>query len=71
MTGWQVGDRVVVNDAIPCGACTPCREGRLDGCEDLTMVGITHDGALAEYIKITAPTEFEGNYAQYKVGEPE
>ena len=52
--GWQVGDRVVVNDAIPCGVCPPCREGRLDGCEDLTMVGVTHDGGMAEYVRITA-----------------
>lgn len=51
VSGWKVGDRVVVNDAIPCGACGPCREGRLDGCEDLTMVGVTHDGAMAEYVK--------------------
>jgi len=54
VSGWQAGERVVVNDAIPCGACGPCREGRLDACEDLTMVGVTHDGAMAEYIKVTA-----------------
>jgi 2-desacetyl-2-hydroxyethyl bacteriochlorophyllide A dehydrogenase len=54
VTHWRIGDRVVVNDAIPCGACVPCREGRLDGCEDLTMVGVTHDGGLAEYVKVTA-----------------
>ncbi len=54
VSGWRVGERVVVNDAIPCGVCGPCREGRLDACEDLTMVGVTHDGAMAEYIKVTA-----------------
>jgi 2-desacetyl-2-hydroxyethyl bacteriochlorophyllide A dehydrogenase len=54
VTHWRAGDRVVVNDAIPCGACLPCREGRLDGCEDLTMVGVTHDGGLAEYVKVVA-----------------
>jgi (R,R)-butanediol dehydrogenase/meso-butanediol dehydrogenase/diacetyl reductase len=54
VSGWQVGERVVVNDAIPCDACAPCLEGRLDGCEDLTMVGVTHDGGLAEYVKVTA-----------------
>jgi (R,R)-butanediol dehydrogenase/meso-butanediol dehydrogenase/diacetyl reductase len=53
VAGWKVGERVVVNDAIPCGSCAPCLEGRLDGCESLTMVGVTHDGALAEYVKIT------------------
>ncbi|HEY75343.1 MAG TPA: galactitol-1-phosphate 5-dehydrogenase [Thermoflexia bacterium] len=52
--GWQVGDRVVVNDAIPCGACGPCREGWLDGCEGLTMVGVTHDGGMAEYVRVVA-----------------
>lgn len=46
---WQPGDRVVVNDAIPCGECRPCREGRLDACESLYMIGVTHDGAMAEY----------------------
>ncbi len=50
---WRPGDRVVVNDAIPCGECRPCREGRLDACESLYMIGVTHDGAMAEYC--TAP----------------
>lgn len=53
VAGWKVEERVVVNDAVPCGACAPCLEGRLDGCESLTMVGVTHDGALAEYVKTT------------------
>jgi 2-desacetyl-2-hydroxyethyl bacteriochlorophyllide A dehydrogenase len=51
---WQVGDRVVVSDAIPCGRCAPCLEGRLDACEELTMIGVTHDGAMAEYAVIAA-----------------
>jgi 2-desacetyl-2-hydroxyethyl bacteriochlorophyllide A dehydrogenase len=54
VVGWKVRERVVVNDAVPCGSCAPCLEGRLDGCESLTMVGVTQDGALAEYVKITA-----------------
>lgn len=51
---WQVGDRVVVNDAVPCSECLACREGRLDACQSLTLIGVTHDGAMAEYAKITA-----------------
>ncbi len=46
---WRPGDRVVVNDAVPCGECRPCRDGRLDACESLYMIGVTHDGAMAEY----------------------
>jgi len=29
VTGWQIGDRVVVSDALPCGECVPCRQGGL------------------------------------------
>ena len=54
VTGWQLGERVVVNDAIPCGACVPCRLGRPQACESLTMIGVTHDGALAEYLTVPA-----------------
>ena len=51
---WRAGDRVIVNDAIPCGECSCCCEGRLDACQSLTMIGVSHAGAMAEYAKITA-----------------
>ncbi len=54
VTGWQVGDRVVVSDALACGECVPCRQGRLDACASLTMIGVTHNGGMAEYTKIAA-----------------
>lgn len=54
VTGWQIGERVVASDAIPCYECEPCREGRPDACQALTMVGVTHDGALAEYVCVPA-----------------
>mgnify|MGYP001134911275 CR=1 FL=1 len=49
VAGWQVGDRVVIDNVVPCGGCPPCREGRPDACECLATIGVTHDGALAEY----------------------
>ena len=54
VSGWQVGDRVVVGDAVPCGECPSCREGWLDACESLTMIGVSHDGGMAEYVKFMA-----------------
>jgi len=54
VAGWQISDRVVVSDALPCGECVPCRQGRLDACASLTMIGVTHDGGMAEYTKIAA-----------------
>jgi 2-desacetyl-2-hydroxyethyl bacteriochlorophyllide A dehydrogenase len=52
--GWQSGDRVVASDAIPCGCCPACRAGRPEGCANLTMVGFSIDGALAEYVCMPA-----------------
>lgn len=52
--GWRVGDRVVVNDVIPCGKCKACREGHLDECESTTLIGLTSNGGFAEYTAITA-----------------
>lgn len=52
--GWQEGDRVVASDAFPCGECLACRRGRPEGCINLTMVGFSIDGAMAEYVKMPA-----------------
>jgi len=52
--GWQVGDRVTVNSIIPCGACAFCHHGQFSLCEDLYMVGVSHDGGCAEYVVVPA-----------------
>lgn len=54
VTGWQVGERVVVNDALPCMNCRPCRDGLLDRCENMTMIGVSHDGGMAEFVAAPA-----------------
>jgi L-iditol 2-dehydrogenase len=43
------GERVLVGDSVPCGACAPCRAGRTQLCEDMTWVL----GGFAE--RIAAP----------------
>jgi len=50
--GWEVGEAVSVNDAIPCMACRMCRRGAFTLCESLTMVGVTMDGGMAEYVRV-------------------
>jgi (R,R)-butanediol dehydrogenase/meso-butanediol dehydrogenase/diacetyl reductase len=52
--GWQVGERVTANGTIPCGRCWFCHHGLASLCEDLYMPGVTHDGAMAEYVKVPA-----------------
>jgi 2-desacetyl-2-hydroxyethyl bacteriochlorophyllide A dehydrogenase len=54
VAGWKVGDRVVIDNVLPCGECERCREGRLDACENLITMGVTHNGALADYCVVAA-----------------
>jgi L-iditol 2-dehydrogenase len=47
---WQIGDRVVVANSAPCGACFHCRAGQENLCEDLLFL----NGAYAESIAVPA-----------------
>lgn len=44
-----VGDRVAGGEALPCGKCARCREGRTDECLTPLGPGFTAHGAYAEY----------------------
>ncbi|MGD2126335.1 MAG: alcohol dehydrogenase catalytic domain-containing protein [Desulfobacteraceae bacterium] len=54
LSGWREGDRVTANDAILCGRCLPCTQGRPTLCDDLLMPGITVNGGMAEYAALPA-----------------
>lgn len=47
---WRVGDRVVVANSAPCGACFFCRNGQENLCDDLLFL----NGAYAESIVVPA-----------------
>ncbi len=47
---WWVGDRVVVANSAPCGACFFCRNGQENLCDDLLFL----NGAYAESIVVPA-----------------
>lgn len=48
--GWAVGDRVVVANSAPCGACRFCAGGQEQLCDDLLFL----NGAYAEFINVPA-----------------
>jgi L-iditol 2-dehydrogenase len=52
--GWQIGDRVQVIAAIPCGQCTDCRRGRQTICPNQESMGYHYDGGFAEYMVVPA-----------------
>ncbi len=52
VTKFRKGDRVTSHPILPCGKCTFCQEGKINLCDDMGTIGITHPGAFAEYIKV-------------------
>lgn len=52
VTGFGVGDRVVVNPLVTCGTCQACRNGRENICENRLGIGWSVDGAFAERVRV-------------------
>ncbi len=50
--GWQVGDRVQVIAAVPCGECYECHKGWMEVCQNQTSMGYQYDGGFAEYMVV-------------------
>ena len=54
LEGYEVGDRVAVAAAVPCGECHMCRRGVPGMCENLTAMGYHYDGGFAERMAVPA-----------------
>ncbi len=52
--GFKIGDLVSGEGHIVCGKCRNCLAGRRHLCRDTMGVGVTRDGAYAEYLCIPA-----------------
>lgn len=50
VTGFTVGDRVVMDPVIHCGSCYQCRIGRRNVCRNLKVRSVHVDGGYQEYI---------------------
>ena len=50
VTGFEVGDKVAIEPAVPCGKCEACRTGHYNLCPDVKMLAIPHerDGVFSE-----------------------
>ncbi|WP_354460441.1 zinc-dependent alcohol dehydrogenase [Mesorhizobium shangrilense] len=49
---FALGQRVVADINIGCGACYYCRRNEVLNCAEVRQVGISRDGAFAEYVAI-------------------
>jgi NADPH:quinone reductase-like Zn-dependent oxidoreductase len=50
----RVGQRVVVNPSLFCGACRECAAGREELCENFRIVGEHTDGGFAEQVAVAS-----------------
>ena len=53
-TRFKPGQRVVVDINVGCGSCYWCRKNEVLSCPDMQQIGISRDGAFAEYIAVPA-----------------
>jgi (R,R)-butanediol dehydrogenase/meso-butanediol dehydrogenase/diacetyl reductase len=56
VSGWAVGDRVVVRPLDPCGHCPACDAGHAHICHNLKFIGLDTDGAFQEKWNVPAHT---------------
>jgi threonine 3-dehydrogenase len=58
VVGFEVGQRVAGEGHITCGHCRNCRAGRREFCHNHISVGVTRQGAFAEFVSIPAQNVF-------------
>jgi L-gulonate 5-dehydrogenase len=54
VSGWQPGDRVLIDPLLTCGDCEHCRIGKVVFCPALSVLGGPSDGTLAELLAVPA-----------------
>ena len=54
VSGFAVGDRVVMATSISCGECFYCRKGWNNLCASLNPMGFSYPGGMAEFVVIPA-----------------
>ncbi|MCU1570817.1 MAG: threonine dehydrogenase [Naasia sp.] len=61
VTGYDLGERVVVYPIIACGHCYACQAGRENICVNRRTLGYEIDGGFAEYVTVPAAAVQGGN----------
>ena len=54
VTGWTIGEQVLVFPYTECGACSSCLAGRPNCCKNNQTLGVQREGIMAEFATIPA-----------------
>ena len=52
VTGFKVGDEVIINPLLFCGCCKACLESKENQCSSMGMLGETTNGTNCEFIAL-------------------
>lgn len=52
VSGWEIGERVIINANIGCGECEACRAGKDNLCARWSLLGETRRGTYCEYLAL-------------------
>ena len=58
VTRFKPGDRVTADPNIPCNRCESCQRNEPNQCHNLAAIGVTRDGAFAEYVSAPEAVTF-------------
>ncbi|MFW6137844.1 MAG: alcohol dehydrogenase catalytic domain-containing protein, partial [Spirochaetota bacterium] len=56
---YQVGDRATADPVQYCNTCEVCKKGQVNLCENKDVLGVSVNGAFAEYIKAKYTSVFK------------
>lgn len=59
VVGFAVGDRVSVDPNVNCGHCVECLAGATNLCLNLVPIGVTSNGACAEFVAVPARVAYQ------------
>lgn len=59
VTNWKVGQRVTADPNIYCHRCYYCRKSQENMCENAEAIGVTRNGAFAEYVVVPETQLYE------------
>lgn len=68
VTRFAEGDRVAVEPNIACGNCDACLSGRSNFCRNWSAVGVTRQGAMAEYVNVPERNVFSIGDMSFETG---
>jgi L-iditol 2-dehydrogenase len=70
VTGFAVGQRIVMATSVSCGQCRYCRSGWRNLCVALAPMGFTYPGGMADYVVIPQRAIDNGHVVTVPEGVP-